>query len=98
MAVSICVAGWLIVMAYVAIGNYLYLSKVLPNLARRGLNGTFRFLPWEQLRQVDLFVAGHPANAPKRPALAYLSHIRLITAITLIAEICAFGAWLTLAF
>ncbi len=98
MATTIFILGWSTVMAYVAIGNYLYLGKVLLGLSRHGLDGSMKFLPWQQLRQVDLFLAKSPANGQADLAHVYLAHIRLITVIMLVAELCALLAWLALAF
>lgn len=80
-AVFLFVSAWAIVAVYVLVGNYLYILKVLPALARDGLDGSLKFTPWEQLEQVETFLARLAPDAPRPWYFSLLSHVRIITAV-----------------
>lgn len=48
---SWAVIAWLVIAAYVVVGNYLYFAKVLPVLRTAGLSGLPRALPSAQIKQ-----------------------------------------------
>ena len=92
MAVVIILTAWIVVMAYVIVGNYLYFTKVLPALSRDGLDGWPKFLPSKQLAQVDFFLRRFPPPDPRPWFYGVLSHVRAITAAVVVVELVAFVA------
>lgn len=96
MAIFLFLTAWTIGAFYVVVGNYLYFAKVLPGLARDGLDGSPKFLPWKQLRQVDLFFARFAPDAPRPWFHGVLSHARGITVVVLLMVALAVPAFLGL--
>lgn len=92
--ISIFIAGWLVVLVWCVIGNYLYFGKVLPTLARKGLDGSFKIWPRDQLKQADLFVAHAPPDVSQTWYYKYLSRIRTIFIAPLLAFLAMLVAWL----
>jgi hypothetical protein len=92
MGLLIFLTAWIFVMSYVVIGNYLYFTKVLPALARDGLDGSPKFMPSKQLAQVDLFITRFPPTAPRPWFFSVLSRVRAITAAVVFAELVAMVA------
>jgi hypothetical protein len=80
-AVSAFILCWIFLLIYVVVGNFLYLAVVLPALRRDGLDGSVKFTPSQQLKQVDLFVARHSADESRPWYLGTLSRARTLSAV-----------------
>lgn len=85
MGIFIFLASWVLVMAYVVVGNYLYFEKILPALSRDGLDSSMKFMPSKQLEQVDLFLARFPPDAPRPWFYGLLSNVRIITIVVMLS-------------
>ncbi len=79
----ILLLAWLLVVVYVILGNYLYWLKILPTLTRNGLDGSPKFSPSGQLKQVDLFIAQLIPDVSRPWFYGLLAHVRAITAVVL---------------
>jgi hypothetical protein len=59
-------------------------------LRRDGLDGSWKFTPSAQLKQVDLYVARNSADASNAWYFGILSHVRAFTLVVLLATITMF--------
>ncbi len=99
MGILIFLIAWTSGVAYVVVGNYLYLAKVLPALSRAVLDGSVKFMPSKQLGQVDLFLARFPPPAPRPWFYGLLAHVRAINVGLIVMALVAIVtvlSWLSL--
>jgi hypothetical protein len=91
--IFIFLAAWILLMTYVIVGGFLYVTKVLPALSRDGLDACPKLWLSSQLAQVDLFLSRLPPNTPRPWYYGVLSRARLISTAVLSVELVALMAW-----
>jgi hypothetical protein len=92
--ILVTACAWILVMAYVVVGNYLYFAKVLPTLSGDGLDDDWpKLTPSRQLAQIDLFLTRLPPTAPRPSYYSVLARVRAITSAVVSVELLVFLAW-----
>ena len=81
---------WVLVMLHVALGNYLYLRKVLPALRSDTGDASPRFLPSAQSRQVKDYLRMLERERTKPWFYFFLKHQGVITALLALAMVPIF--------
>ena len=94
--VVLFIAAWLLVLVWCLVGNYAYFKKVQPGLSRAGLDSSTKFLPRNQLKQIDQFLAQGAPGAQDSWVHGFLLHIRKFAIVALLALLAMFVAILGL--
>jgi hypothetical protein len=91
--IIVTACAWILVMVYVAVGNYLYFAKVLPMLSREGLDACPKIWFANQFAQVDLFLTRLPPTVSRPWYYGVLSRVRAISTALLAVMLVVFVAW-----
>lgn len=81
---------WLLVMAFIILGNLLHLLVVLPGLRAANRDESFSFSPAKQLRQVHEYVALLDSRGERPWFYSFLLHIRKIVLVLFLLMIPLF--------
>ena len=89
---AILLLAWVLVAAYIVVGNYIYVAKVVPTLRTAGMATGPALLPSQQFAHVRAYLDSLPVGAENVWFNVVLKHARALTLLVFVAAIASFFA------